>query len=156
MLRYSHEERALLAQMFSGVGKHLCSGDEQSLTSNSLRALTSSPLRAAPKTCRGQGRVHTRVFTLFPFPAQGTVCDRSPGCHTRVGSGVGVSWLCWQFGLFYPHPTTLEPVCLPPAPTPGDGPLRGNMRLPINHSRMNVLPASSITLISCLLVFKSC
>lgn len=158
-----------LLQMFFGVGEHLCSGDEQSLTSNSLRVLTSSPLRGAPKTCRGQGRVHTRVYSFHPRKSgfglgQWHLFQHRGQCVTEAGAAtlvLGQAWVCrvcaaGSLGCFPPPPTTLEPVCLPPAPTPGDGPLRGNMRLPINHSRMSVLPASSITLISCLLVFKSC
>lgn len=70
---------------------------------------------------------------------------------------MSVSWLCsWHFRLLSPTPNDIRTHLSAPVPTLGDGPLSGNMRLPINHSRMSVLPASSITLVSCLLVFKSC
>lgn len=133
-----------------------------------MNSLTSSLLRGAPKTCRAQGRVHTRVYFSHPRKSgfglgQWHLFQHRGQCVTEAGAAtliLGQVWVCCgceagSLGCCSP-PHNIRTHLSTPGPTLGDGPLRGNMRLPINHSRMSVLPASSITLISCLLVFKSC
>lgn len=114
--------RLFLLQMFSGVGEPLCSGDEQSLTS--------SLLRGAPKTCRGQGSVHTRVYSSHLRKSgfglgQWHLFQHRGQCVTASGAAtlfLGQVWVCrgcaaGSLGCCSP-PTTLELVCLPPGPHP--------------------------------------